>query len=361
MTDVCANSSRQGLSQRRYRAVCFDLDGTLLPMDLDAFLSEYYTQLGRFMVSRGLDAATFKKSLNSGVKAMVAHESTETNCDVFWGRFFEAVRENCAVARSSFISTSVPMEEISQDEMRALFEEFYDRRFGAIGRDVVPDRNMVRAVATLREKGYPIVLATMPLFPPRALEHRCEWSGLSLGDFVRATNYENSTAAKPSLRYYAENLAALGVGGSDVLMVGNNTVEDLAFAQLGADTYLVTDHLLNPIDLDLSATRHGTTADFCAWVSELPDCEDPVAKVETGAIDPALTMRYLEETLVATPEELARAKENEARSRAANDRTGDAVSARAESAQGVVPGDVPAGYVPVGMEEALGTSLSEGA
>ena len=51
---------------------------------------------------------------------------------------------------------------------------------------------------------------------------------------------------KPKLAYYAENVAACGLAGEDVLMVGNNTVEDLAIRGLGADAFLVTDHLLDP-------------------------------------------------------------------------------------------------------------------
>ena len=62
----------------------------------------------------------------------------------------------------------------------------------------------------------------------------------------------------------------LGLRGSDVLMVGNNTLEDLSAMELGLDAYLVTDWILNPNDFDVETVRHGSMEDFAAWVAELP-------------------------------------------------------------------------------------------
>ena len=92
---------------------------------------------------------------------------------------------------------------------------------------------------------------------------------------------------KPRPLYYAENLASAGMDGADVLMVGNNTVEDLSFMHLGADGYLVTDWLLDPVDFDLGSVKHGTMADFAAFAAALPPCAHPASSVQTGPIDPA--------------------------------------------------------------------------
>ena len=72
---------------------------------------------------------------------------------------------------------------------------------------------------------------------------------------------------KPRPLYYAENLAAAGVDGADVLMVGNNTVEDLSFMHLGADGYLVTDWLLDPAGFDLASGRRGVGGNMGMVVS----------------------------------------------------------------------------------------------
>ena len=107
-----------------------------------------------------------------------------------------------------------------------------------------PNPAAAAAIETLAAKGYPLLLTTMPMFPPTAVRHRLAWAGIRPEAFARLTHYENSRTVKPRPLYYAENLAAAGVDGADVLMVGNNTVEDLSFMHLGADGYLVT----GPID-----------------------------------------------------------------------------------------------------------------
>ena len=103
--------------------------------------------------------------------------------------------------------------------------------------------------------------------------------------FPRITSFENSTSVKPKLAYYAENVAACGLSGEDVLMVGNNTVEDLAIQGLGADAFLVTDHLLDPTEgFDLGSVKRGTMEEFAAWAESLPPCADPAQGVEAGIV-----------------------------------------------------------------------------
>ena len=44
---------------RAYRAVFFDLDGTLLPMELEEFLGAYFKALGEFVTAKGYDGTAF--------------------------------------------------------------------------------------------------------------------------------------------------------------------------------------------------------------------------------------------------------------------------------------------------------------
>lgn len=257
---------------RTLRAVCFDLDGTLLPMDLDLFMGRYFAALYDFVEARGIEGGPFLDALKAGTRAMAAHGSDRTNAEAFWGVFGPQVR-------------ALPGAE--GIDWEALLAEFYDGPFADLGFDVEPNPAAARAIETLAAKGYPLLLTTMPMFPLAAVRQRLRWAGIDPDAFARLTNYENSRAVKPQPIYYAENLAAANAAGSDVLMVGNNTVEDLSFMHLGADGYLVTDWLIDPVDLDLSQVRHGTMADFAAWCETLPPCADPAGPVEAGAIDPA--------------------------------------------------------------------------
>ncbi|MDO4503368.1 MAG: HAD family hydrolase [Coriobacteriia bacterium] len=268
---------------RAYRAVCFDLDGTLLAMDMEEFLGGYFARLARFMVKHGADPDRLKMALNAGTRSMGQNNGPRTNEQAYWDTFMELIGKDAP-----------EQEQRTKEEWIELFTEFYQTDFDLVGEGVVPDAHMVRAVQTLAQKGYPLLLTTTPLFPLMAVERRLGWAGLDPSLFCRVTNYENSSAAKPSLRYYAENLAAMGLEGADVLMVGNNTVEDLAFCKLGADAFLMTDYLIDPIDLDLSTVKHGSAQEFAAWVDALPACADPVADVATEALDPQVVEATLE-------------------------------------------------------------------
>lgn len=262
--------------QKRYRAVCFDLDGTLLPMDLDLFMGGYFSSLGRFVAARGIDEKNFLKGLKAGTKAMAVSGEDLSNEDAFWNEMLKHVDGDAR-------------------DWQDLLDEFYHTDFTLVGKDVVPDPSAARAVKTLREKGYTLALTTMPMFPPVATAERLRWARVDARDFARISTYDNSRSVKPRPAYYAENLAALGVRGEDVLMVGNNTVEDLAFLDLGVDAYVVTDNLIDPLGYDFSTVKHGSMADFAAWTETLPVCEVPAGPVETGLVDVDALHRALEE------------------------------------------------------------------
>lgn len=265
---------------KTYRAVCFDLDGTLLPMDIDEFMSAYFKRIAAFMAAHGKDGARFMEALRAGTKEMAAHDSFnhDTNEEAFW--------RECARVYGA--------DEQEAQELRALSNDFYANDFPHIGDGFTPNPAAARVVQKLRDKGYPLLLTTMPMFPRRAVEHRLEWAGVDPAAFARITSYENSTSVKPKPTYFAENLAAAGARGEDVLMVGNNTMEDMAFLKFGADGYLVTDYLLNPIDADVNAMKHGTMEQFEAWVDALPECANPIKDIEVGTVDPERTAVQLE-------------------------------------------------------------------
>lgn len=254
--DVCAHS---------YRAVCFDLDGTLLPMKLEDFFAAYFASLNGYISAQGMDTETFSAGLKAGLKAMMAHGDARTNAEVYWEAFYAHVDAHAV-------------------DWAFLLEDFYEHEFGKIGATVRPNPAAARALDMLWAKGYPLMLTTMPMFPRRAVEWRLTWAGIDPGRFARMTTFENSTSVKPELDYYAENLAASGLAGHEVLMVGNNTLEDLAFTDLGARAFLVTDYLLDPVGYDLSTVDHGSMEEFAARVEALPSCAKPAASIDDGII-----------------------------------------------------------------------------
>lgn len=254
---------------REYRVICFDLDGTLLGMDIDDFMHEYFSRIAKWAAGKGLDPVRFMDALKSGTKAMALSSDDSLNKNVFWNEFYRVYGE----------------EELEGIDVSDIADEFYLDEFVHIGDGFQPDPLTKQVVEVLKSKGYPLVLTTMPMFPLQAVKHRLGWAGVDASSFDRITTYENSKSTKPRQTYFAENLAAMGVTGEDVLMVGNNTMEDLAFLDLGADAYLVTDWLLDPVDFDLDAVKHGTFEEFVDWAKRLPDCSHPAESILTGPID----------------------------------------------------------------------------
>ena len=254
---------------RKYRAICFDLDGTLLGMDIDEFMTEYFSRIAIWAGKNGMDSKRFIEALKSGTKAMALSNDDSLNKDVFWKDFYEAYGE----------------EGLEGIDVLSVANEFYANVFNHIGDDFDADPLVAETIVVLKEKGYPLVLTTMPMFPLQAVKHRLGWAGVDHESFDRITTYENSKTTKPRQTYFAENLAAMGLNGSDVLMVGNNTMEDMAFLDLGADGYLITDWLLDPIGYDLSTIKHGSFKEFSEWAKSLPDCENPAVGISNDPID----------------------------------------------------------------------------
>lgn len=239
------------MNEPALKAIFFDLDGTLLPMDMDAFLARYFQLLNEYAVGVGLDARRFSHALNESVKAMATDATDRMNDQVFWQSFHELYGED-------------------DPAIDAAINEFYGTVFPHIGDGFQAEPAAARAVSALRVKGYRLFLTTMPLFPRLAVEWRCRWAGVDPADFERITTYDNSFACKPDLRYYRHNLELLGCEPAEVLMVGNNTREDLAALELGCDGYLVTDWLLDPIGFPLDTVKHGSLSDFADYAEALP-------------------------------------------------------------------------------------------
>ena len=69
------------------KAVLFDLDGTLLPMEQEVFVKYYFGGLCKKLVPLGFDANELVKNIWAGTKAMITNNGSQTNEEVFWNYF----------------------------------------------------------------------------------------------------------------------------------------------------------------------------------------------------------------------------------------------------------------------------------
>ena len=231
--------------------VLFDLDGTLLPMDQEAFTTGYFKLLTKKLAPHGYEPKSLVDAIWVGTAAMVKNDGSCTNEQAFWEKF----------------SAIYGAEKALADQ--PLFEDFYANEFSAARETCGFNAAAAETVRRLKARGVRVALATNPIFPRIATEQRIRWAGLAPEDFALYTTYENSTFCKPNPAYYLEVARTLHVQPEECLMVGNDATEDLAAREAGMDVFLLTDCLINTKNRDISACPRGDFAALNAYIDAL--------------------------------------------------------------------------------------------
>lgn len=238
------------------KMVLFDLDGTLLPMDMDEFTMGYFKMLAAKAAPHGYELKSLIKVIWHGVSAMVANDGHCTNEEAFWEDF-----------------ASIYGKEALKDQ--PIFNEFYANEFQ--GAKIFCGFNPQAAETVRWIKDQParngdnlrIALATNPLFPSVATESRIRWTGLEPDEFELYTTYENIGWCKPNLDYYREVLRRVDLQPEECLMVDNDVGEDMIAEELGMRVFLITDCLINKDGVDISRYPNGTFEDLREYISKL--------------------------------------------------------------------------------------------
>jgi len=232
------------------KAILFDLDGTLLPMDQDNFMGLYFKSLAEKLAPHGYDPKTLIDAVWSGTTAMVKNSGEKTNEEVFWEDFRN---QNGKDAKKD-----IP-----------IFDDFYRNEFEGVKAACGYHPKAAETVAFIKEKGLRVALATNPLFPAIATENRIRWAGLSPKDFEFYTTYEDSHYCKPNPKYYEEVVARMQLQPEECLMVGNDVREDMIAESLGMKVFLLTDCLINKDDKDISRYPRGGFEQLIEFIETL--------------------------------------------------------------------------------------------
>ena len=234
------------------KAVCFDLDGTLLPMDVDTFCAHYFGMLARKMAPHGYDPKALINAIMIGTKAMYKNDGSRTNETAFWDAFCGIFGEN---ARN--------------DE--AKFAEFYETEFDKARVACGFDPAAATALRACKKMGLRVCIATNPLFPRIATYKRLQWAGIDPDEVEFFTAYEDSSFCKPSAGYFCYVTEKLGLSPAECLMVGNDVREDVvASTAFGMHSFLLlNDFLLNKDHVDITTLPRGNVDDMLAYVRKL--------------------------------------------------------------------------------------------
>lgn len=202
-------------------AVLFDLDGTLIEVDMERFIPIYLRRLAERLHPYAEPQRTLQ-SLRGAVMAMLG--DTAGDCS---------------------------LEELLRDRLAAEPQipwSAYQKALAAFCREELAElRPLVRPHPLARElvesclaRGWRVVLATNPVFPREVIEARLAWGELADLPFQPITSYEISRHCKPHPGFFHDVLGTLGLPPQACLMVGNDTSHDLAAGQVGIATCLLT-------------------------------------------------------------------------------------------------------------------------
>ncbi len=181
-----------------YAAILFDLDGTLLDTNMEAFLPHYLRALaGRMAAARISPPEPFISHLMRATREMVANDGRETNEEAFASAFY-------------------PFAGHSRAELEPIFLDFYQHDYpqlGALTRRKPEARPTVQRVLEL---GYAVAIATHPVFPAIAVQQRLAWAGVADLPFHWVTTLREQPLRQAQPALLRGDLRALGAAAASL-------------------------------------------------------------------------------------------------------------------------------------------------
>ena len=237
------------------KAVAFDMDDTLLSLNLSAFIAVLAKDESHLLaqVARKNPLSLFAAYTGAMLEVNRTPEAADrrTNRE----RFDDAIERR----------SGVPLA----DPVIADVLDCYEREVLPAKNDAViaarPREGAHDALACVLGRGLRVALLTNPSFSHTCIRCRMGWGGLTDAPFELVTCMENSTRCKPDADYYRASLAQLELKPEEVLMVGNDPRRDFPQPDIGLQTAYVGG------GAPVRATWCGSMADFAARFDEIEE------------------------------------------------------------------------------------------
>ncbi|MDD4335736.1 MAG: HAD family hydrolase, partial [Desulfotomaculaceae bacterium] len=234
-----------------FEAILFDLDGTLLDIDMSEFIQYYSRAMGQLAAEKGFgDPAQLVKLVDRCTWDMIRERNGEnTNLETFMEKF---------LARWPY----------SDNQANDFFNEFYAARFPLLQQHCRPFPGMREMMAELCMHEQKIVIATQAIFPIEPIQCRLNWAEVGDFPYELVTSCEHMHYCKPAPEYYAEIAERIGVSPANCLMVGNDIDADLPASALGMKTFLLEEHLIDRGNSSYQPDWRGKLADLYSFMKE---------------------------------------------------------------------------------------------
>lgn len=205
--------------------VLFDLDGTLLNVDMHQFVPAYLTGLAECIDPAMPPEPFIRQMVERTMQRLDSDDGSVTNEQYF----LQVAEQDLGIAAGQF---------------QAGLQQFYRRHMPQLQPLIQPLPLARQILQRCVELGLEIVVATNPVFPRPLVDARLQWGGMADFDFRWVTSFENSHYCKPNRHYFEAILDRLQCRPEQCLMVGNDTEHDLSAGQLGITTFLVDTWLI---------------------------------------------------------------------------------------------------------------------
>jgi len=223
------------------QAILFDLDGTLLDINLDVFIPQYLKTLSA-KVAHLIRPSKFISKLMIASQAIDKNDGSKTNDALFAEIFFPSIG-------------------FPREEMEPYFDKYYSVDFPNLRQYAQEKPDAREVMEYIFSKGYDVVIATTPLLPETAITQRLEWAGVGDFSYKLITTLDNSNYNKSDLRYYHQILEKIGHPAEACLMVGDED-KDMAASRLGMKTFLINSPQTNLDPTTPKPNYQGTLKDL---------------------------------------------------------------------------------------------------
>lgn len=226
-----------------------DLDDTLLNTNLQSFMPAYFQALANELTPQIAPTLMFRALISGMQKMNESEDFSKTLKEIFDAEFY-------------------PQLNVERGTLDSAIENFYDNIFPTLQSLTSPKEGAKEFVEWAMQKKYHIAIATDPLLPTKATQHRLRWAGFDPKQFEIVSTYENFHFSKTHPAYYAEVLGQMGWHDSPILMVGNDVDRDIISAKrLGLKTYLVDAEPASTSGRE--ADSAGSILDLISWLESM--------------------------------------------------------------------------------------------
>jgi len=202
------------------RAVLFDLDGTLLDIDVDQFIERYTRSVARQLLPEDADRGF--AVLAGSTYAMLAPEANDdTNQACLLRQLSDNLGKSPAEIWRSILS-------LTKDLLPA---------FKVMAKPIAGAADVVREV---HERGLKVVVATMPIYPRHVMMERLDWAGVRTEWIDHVACLEANRSTKPHKSYFLEMADAVATPPEECLMVGDDEDQDMPALAAGMSVHMLT-------------------------------------------------------------------------------------------------------------------------